>query len=53
TDSEGPMTRRDDHLKQAKQLLVEWWYKTWVDKYSDAVPFGPPVLLPDTIIDKI
>ncbi|KAF8838047.1 hypothetical protein BDN67DRAFT_908075 [Paxillus ammoniavirescens] len=53
TDSEGPMTRRDDHLKQAKQCLFKWHYKTWLDMYSDAVPYGPLGLLLDVVIEKI
>ncbi|KAF8546014.1 hypothetical protein OG21DRAFT_1397159, partial [Imleria badia] len=51
--TEGPTTRRDDHLKFAKQLLAEWRWNTWLAEYSNAVPFGPPVLLPDPVLEKI
>lgn len=53
TDAQGPTTRCDDHLKQAKELLIQWRYNTWLLCYSNAVPFGPLVLLPDPILEKV
>ncbi|KAN0082804.1 hypothetical protein V8E55_008599 [Tylopilus felleus] len=46
-------TRRDVHLREAKTLLVQWRYNTWLILYANAVPFGPSPLLPDPILDKI
>lgn len=51
--SEGAATHRDEHLKNAKDLLVSWRYNTWMEEYADAVPYSASALLPDAIIDKI
>jgi len=51
--SQGPATRRDEHLKNAKDLLFAWRLDTWMEDYSDKVPYGPSALLPDAIIEKI
>ncbi|KAG1724659.1 hypothetical protein EDB19DRAFT_2028756 [Suillus lakei] len=49
----GPATRREDNLKDAKDLLVNWRFKTWMTVYSEAAPYGPEGLLPDLVLSKI
>lgn len=49
----GPATRREDNLKDAKDLLFNWRFKTWMSVYSEAAPYGPEGLLPDLMLSKI
>ena len=47
-----PKTRRREHLGQARAVLVEWRHKTWLTKYRTR-PFGPPGILPDSVITPL
>ncbi|KAG1744515.1 uncharacterized protein EDB91DRAFT_1026642, partial [Suillus paluster] len=49
----GPATRHEDNLKDVKDLLVNWRFKTWMTVYSEAAPYGPKGLLPDLMLSKI
>ena len=51
--TDGPTTRWDDHLKAAKQVLTEWRWNIWLTEYSNTVPFGLLMLLPDPVLQKI
>lgn len=48
----GPAICRDEKLKSAKVLLIEWQLNTWLSCYSKA-PYGPQALLPDDVLHKI
>ncbi|KAH7910137.1 hypothetical protein BJ138DRAFT_1009424, partial [Hygrophoropsis aurantiaca] len=48
----GPITRREEYFKGARTLLENWRYDTWMQDYSDA-PYGPEVILPGPILEKI
>ncbi|KAH7905725.1 hypothetical protein BJ138DRAFT_1017321, partial [Hygrophoropsis aurantiaca] len=48
----GPATRREEYLKNARNLLENWRDKTWVGQYSH-VPYGPEGLLPNQVVQKI
>ncbi|EJF60636.1 hypothetical protein DICSQDRAFT_170794 [Dichomitus squalens LYAD-421 SS1] len=47
-----PATRRDKHLERARILLSEWRDNTWLAHYKSQ-PFGPPGILPDTVLTAL
>ncbi|KIJ12382.1 hypothetical protein PAXINDRAFT_156979 [Paxillus involutus ATCC 200175] len=51
-EPKGPATRRNEKLKGAKSVLVQWRYETW-QTYCSQAPYGPQGLMPDDILHRI
>ncbi|KAJ7745181.1 P-loop containing nucleoside triphosphate hydrolase protein [Mycena maculata] len=50
--SDGPSTRRGEHLQDARSALVSWRTRTFLNKYSFS-PFTDTGILPDKILTTL